>query len=505
MDKDQGNKRVAADYVKKEGDKGGTNNHQKNSNILVTGKLSGIGKNNPKYWESRVKKIVRKKGKDRNEDRHYSARIGYKGQQRTFPLGTGNKAAAGKEAARIYLFLVANGWAATRERFSPAYAPKSDKPVTVGEYIKEAEKIAEVPEDTLRSYVATFRSIVADIAGIDSTVLVEEGKRIKDKESGKCRNIKVQRRKDIRYDYVTGQGKKWRSRVDAIKLAKITPAKVQKWKIDYVRSKTGDDLEEERRSKNSANSKLRQAKGLFSAKILPYVRKTLTLPGELPFDGVKPFPRQSMRYVSKIDAPELIRAAVNTLAESEPEAFKIFLLGLMAGLRAKEIDALLWRQIDLDAGTITIEATPYFRPKSEDSIASVEIEPETAEILRGFRARAKGEFVIESGRAPKERRSRERRAKKEFAALNEWLKDRGVTAQKPVHELRKEFGSLVCQNGGLYAASRALRHADVAITAAHYLDKKERVTVGLGAFLSGDKEPEGDNVTPIEKGREETV
>jgi hypothetical protein len=80
-----------------------------------------------------------------------------------------------------------------------------------------------------------------------------------------------------------------------------------------------------------------------------------------------------------------------------------------------------------------------------------------------------------------------------------------VTAQKPVHELRKEFGSLVCQNGGLYAASRALRHADVAITAAHYLDKKERVTVGLGAFLSGDKEPEGDNVTPIEKGREETV
>ena len=147
MDKDQGNKRDSADYVKKEGDKGGTNNHQKNSNILVTGKLSGIGKNNPKYWESRVKKIVRKKGKDRNEDRHYSARIGYKGQQRTFPLGTGNKAAAGKEAARIYLFLVANGWAATRERFSPAYAPKSDKPVTVGEYIKEAEKIAEVPEE----------------------------------------------------------------------------------------------------------------------------------------------------------------------------------------------------------------------------------------------------------------------------------------------------------------------------------------------------------------------
>jgi hypothetical protein len=43
----------------------------------------------------------------------------------------------------------------------------------------------------------------------------------------------------------------------------------------------------------------------------------------------------------------------------------------------------------------------------------------------------------------------------------------------------------VCDKHGLYAASRALRHANVGITAAHYLDKKSRVTSGLGAVLGG--------------------
>lgn len=499
-------KRDGADFQQSKEDKVGTGKAGKSGKAVAKPKSGGYAKTNAKYWEQKVFKPKYVKNGERKEAKHYAARIGYQHDRHTFPLGTGNKEAAGKEAVKIYLFLLANGWEATREKYAPSYVPKSDRPATVGEYITAAQRIAEVPNDTLAGYVTSFRSIVADIAGIASTVTVEEGKRIMDKEIGKNRIVKVKREKDIRYDYASGEGRKWRAKVDAVNLATVTPAKVLRWKLDYVRARAGEDLEKERKAKNSANSKMRQAKGLFSKKILPHLSKTLTLPDELPFDGVKFFPRQSMRYVSKVDAPKMIRDAVDTLSESEPEAFKIFLLGIMAGLRAKEIDTLLWRQIDFDAGTITIEATPYFRPKSEDSIASVEIEPETVEILRGYRAKAKGEFVIESKRPPKERRGRERRAKKEFAALNAWLKKHGVTAQKPLHELRKEFGSLVCQQGGIYAASRALRHADVAITAAHYLDKKERVTVGLGAFLKpSEQEPEGDNVTPIEEGREEAV
>jgi hypothetical protein len=41
------------------------------------------------------------------------------------------------------------------------------------------------------------------------------------------------------------------------------------------------------------------------------------------------------------------------------------------------------------------------------------------------------------------------------------------------------YGSQVCDRHGIYAASRAPRHASVAVTAAHYVDKKSKVTSGL--------------------------
>ncbi len=44
-------------------------------------------------------------------------------------------------------------------------------------------------------------------------------------------------------------------------------------------------------------------------------------------------------------------------------------------------------------------------------------------------------------------------------------------------------------------ASRMLRHADIAITAQHYLDPKERTTIGMGNLL-----PMPENVTLMEDG-----
>jgi hypothetical protein len=57
-----------------------------------------------------------------------------------------------------------------------------------------------------------------------------------------------------------------------------------------------------------------------------------------------------------------------------------------------------------------------------------------------------------------------------------------------LHTLRKEFGSKINDAHGIYAASRALRHADIAITSQHYLDKKSCATVGLGHLLKGVSE-----------------
>jgi hypothetical protein len=61
-----------------------------------------------------------------------------------------------------------------------------------------------------------------------------------------------------------------------------------------------------------------------------------------------------------------------------------------------------------------------------------------------------------------------------------------VKARKPLHELRKELGALVTAEHGIYAASRVLRHSNVATTAAHYSDLKTKPIVNVGGWLLGE-------------------
>lgn len=76
-----------------------------------------------------------------------------------------------------------------------------------------------------------------------------------------------------------------------------------------------------------------------------------------------------------------------------------------------------------------------------------------------------------------------------FEKLIAWLRSKGLVAEKPLHELRKEFGSQLADKHGIYITSRMLRHSDIQVTAAHYLDKKSRKTVGLGSLLKNGKQP----------------
>jgi integrase len=76
------------------------------------------------------------------------------------------------------------------------------------------------------------------------------------------------------------------------------------------------------------------------------------------------------------------------------------------------------------------------------------------------------------------------RADLTFKRLNDWLRLKKVPGRNPLHTLRKEYGSLVCQKFGLYAASRALRHRNIQTTTAYYLDMKARATAGLGHLLA---------------------
>jgi hypothetical protein len=63
----------------------------------------------------------------------------------------------------------------------------------------------------------------------------------------------------------------------------------------------------------------------------------------------------------------------------------------------------------------------------------------------------------------------------------------GVNTQKPLHTLRKEYGSLINKIHGIHAASKALRHADISVTNNFYTDSRARVTPGLGKLFARKK------------------
>ena len=72
-----------------------------------------------------------------------------------------------------------------------------------------------------------------------------------------------------------------------------------------------------------------------------------------------------------------------------------------------------------------------------------------------------------------------------FAALIDWLRSKGVQANKPLHTLRKLYGSALADLHGLHAASSGLRHADIKTTHEFYADRRVKVTPGFGPAILG--------------------
>jgi integrase len=193
----------------------------------------------------------------------------------------------------------------------------------------------------------------------------------------------------------------------------------------------------------------------------------------------------------------LLESARAELAVDHPEQYKIFLLGAMAGLRRNEIDKLPWTAFRWDEGIIRIEATQFFRPKTHDSEGDVLVDPELLEIFRGYHAQAKGEFVIESILPPDPAALYDHyRCQSDMQDLIQWLRSKGVASKTPLHTLRKEYGSQINARYGLTAAQEMLRHADVAVTAAHCVENKQRSVLGLGHLLKGER-----TIIPIEAAR----
>lgn len=461
-------------------------------------KHSKLARTDVRYWKKHVKKADRGDG---YVSPFYSVQIAHRGKRVRFPLETANQEAAASKAQSIYLHLLANGWDETLLK----YKPLSVKPVrvaTVGELVQAVRDHAEIRAATLNGYCRALRFIVSQIEDIgDQPAVDSEGTPILDRKGKPVLKS--------RFDYKTGGRAAWVAVVHSVTLDKLTPDRIQKWKLDYVKA-AGTAPDARRHAANSVNAHLRNARSLFSETALEFVKNKLLLPEPLPFSRVKLEEEGPKKYVSKIDAREILtaaRAALDTSLTSarplptlvkgrfsapatdpeklSPEQFKILCLCLLCGLRKLEADTLLWRQVDFSKGTIEITTTEYFQPKTKDSHAAIDLDDELLALFRGWKAQAKGEFVIESPNPPRyDAHSSNIRCQRDFQALSRWLKLQGVTAQKPIHEMRKELGAVLASEQGIYAAKTMLRHSDIRLTSRYYADKKQPIYSGLGSVLA---------------------
>ena len=102
--------------------------------------------------------------------------------------------------------------------------------------------------------------------------------------------------------------------------------------------------------------------------------------------------------------------------------------------------------------------------------------------------RRRSEFVIESSGEPDAAALYDHyRCDADIQGLITWLRSHGVKSKTPLHTLRKEYGSQINARYGLFAASSMLRHADIAVTAAHYVENKQRSVLGFDHLLKGER------------------
>jgi integrase len=418
-----------------------------------------VSRTHSAYWKSRIFRDGYTRKGERILAPDYSVRIQHAGRRETFALATPVVAKAADKAKVIYVYLLANGWDATLAKFKPQPLAPATKVATVGSVIEAVEAIATVKRRSFKTYAHALRLIASEIAGIAG------GNKVK-------------------FAYRNEAFKAWRTQVEAVSLDAINPLTVAKWRTARLEAATNPV--ERLAAERTTDSYIRNAKALFGRELVPNLRRSLTLPDPLPFDGLVVSTRAA-RFKPTV-RPELIFAAAKEeLEKQHPEQWKAFVLSIFAGLRRGEADNLTWGQINLGEGTLTIEATPYFAPKNAEETRVVELNPETVAMIARFKSKADHPvFVLHGGPAKPRAEDQYYRAdcapRHTWKRLIAWLRSKGITSNKPVHELRKHAGALIHAVYGIESARAFLGHRDIATTSASYVDRRPRVAVSMPAL-----------------------
>jgi integrase len=427
-------------------------NHQENRG--TRGNTARLAKTSVDYWKDKVRPRILADGTETPE---LYLRIKEAGRSAWIPLLTANRTEAARRARDYWQKVQVQGLPAVLAELKPDAKP--DRVCTLADYLEAAKALSTVRPTTLAEYEGSLRRVIAAVRGIAPK---------SDKHSDRA---------------------EWREKVDAVRLDTVTPSDVKAWhkaELDAALAE-GGELAKDRRASTLA-SHLRDARALFSEAIIAEVGKVLALPSPLPFEGITAA-ATTRRFVCSLD-PRKLYAAADKLDADTRTAFDLL---LCAGLRRGEADALPWAHVDLKAGTVQIDVTPTFRPKSRESYRTVPLPPDVVARLKAARNAAPDAELVLAPRLTKPARKAAgtKNAAYEYQAkawpiLTAWLKKQGMKDLTPLHALRKMSGSFIYAVAGLEAARQHLGHRDASTTARSYLTAKT-VTVNLSAPEKGKR------------------
>jgi len=433
-----------------------------------------FSKTHANYWKARLEHRTYTRDGKTHEVPEWSVRIHFGGNRKSFDLEAGNKEEAAAKARDIYLSLVAKGWSATLADLKPNSEPAIQMIVgtdaTIGEFLAEVERTSSLKPKTFRRYSQCLRRVAAHICGVKTD--------------------------ESRYDYKTGGLLAWRKQVDVIPLSAITPAAVADWKIHYLR-RANNDPRRKLEVNRSFNTWMRNTKSLFSSAIINKPNFRIKVPKFKVPDGQRgereaywfetvDFERMgSMKFQAPagVTYEDLVMKARKELRAGSPEAYKLFLLCMCAGLRRGEADVCLWSQLRPDDCSIRVEASEFIEPKHGSS-GTVYVDPALMKELLSFKPDGEEGFVVQSHLEWKQTAYVRYRCEPHWRTLLDWLETNGISARKKVHELRKLFGDAIVKREGIFAGSAQLRHSTIQMTANHYADPRQRAALPVGRLFS---------------------
>jgi integrase len=418
-------------------------------------KVRTASKTTAAYWSGKIR-LERKPGW---ESSHYFVRIQAHGQRRKMKLNSTIREEAAREAAGTYLEILSKGW--PKDEGSVVFASESsDLPEnpTIEDWFNVAKSKNLVAEASIKKYFEALQTIVGEILGTPRARKTEQ-----------------------------------RAKIKSFPVSALTRTNLELWlEKRLIAASKKPDLVASRRARSTTRSLAINAKSLFSENVLKGMRITADEMNYVPFSKLKLPAKGQERYTSRFDAKRLLATAARELggnSESETdvdgskfEQWKILYLALVAGLRYKEIDQLRKHDIMINARRISISTHETFAPKNDASVGDVPVTAAAAKVLDGMMKRTKGTWFIKDGPST----ASKYRAATHHDAIVSWLRnyeERGIKPlakiNKPLHELRKEAGSLVNRDHGLVSAQQFLRHRSINTTAGVYVDASEDVNTGL--------------------------